>query len=278
VTTEATDDRGVTRIRFANEDGNWGAWRTPYAAQVQHNLTANNGGKAVFVQVGDAAGKESNVILLRTTVAPDAPPPPPPGQVDNQAPVLNDAVVPAVTGAREITVGLQATDNVAVAQVRFANEDGNWGPWSAFAAQVPHTLTVNYGAKAIFVQVRDASGNESGTLLRRLSYQMDAPVIPGPENPPPGPADAADPVLNNVVIPNPALTRVIDVQLEAEDDIGVVQVRFANEDGNWGAWVAFAGVVQHQLTANAGPKAVFVQVRDAAGRESNVRMVRTTLQ
>lgn len=276
VTTEATDDKGVTRIRFANEDGTWGVWRTPYAAQVQHQLTANNGGKAVFVQVGDAAGKESNVILLRTKVAPDAPPPPPPGEVDAQAPVLNDATVPALTGTRNITVGMAATDNVGVAQFRIANEDGNWGPWTAYAAQVNHTLTVNYGAKAIFVQVRDASGNESGTLLRRLSYQMDAPVIPDPEVP--GPIDAADPVLNMVVVPNPAITRQINVELEATDDIGVAQVRFANEDGNWGAWVAFAGVVQHQLTANAGPKAVFVQVRDAAGRESNVRMVRTTLQ
>lgn len=63
--------------------------------------------------------------------------------------------------------------------------------------------------------------------------------------------------------------------IEAADDVAVTQVRVANEDGNWGAWTDFADEVPHQLTAGNTYKVVYAQVRDAAGRESNVLFART---
>ena len=47
-------------------------------------------------------------------------------------------------------------------------------------------------------------------------------------------------------------------------------MRFANEDGTWTAWQAFAPTKQWTLTAGNLYKLVFVQVRDASGNESNM--------
>lgn len=272
VAIEATDDVGVTQVRFANEDGVWLAWKA-FAAESAHTLTPLHGPKAVFVQVRDAAGRTSATRLLRTRYEQDAGLPPGGGGAgDATAPTLNALTLPAVTSTQDVTVRIDATDNVAVAQVRFANEDGTWGPWRAFAAESTHTLSANYGPKAVFAQVRDAAGNESATRLSRTSYEQNAPA--GAQ---PAPADDADPTLTSVTTPATTATRIVRLVIDATDNVGVAQIRFANEDGNWQAWKAFTPQMDHQLTAGNGAKAVFVQVRDAAGRESNVVLVRTTL-
>ena len=66
VTVEATDDRAVTEIRMANEDGTWGPWRA-YAPQVEQLLTPGARIKGVTVQVRDAQRVESNTIYTKTT-------------------------------------------------------------------------------------------------------------------------------------------------------------------------------------------------------------------
>jgi hypothetical protein len=265
VTLEATDDTAVRSVRFANEDGNWTAWQ-PFAATRPWTLSAGEGAKAVYAQVRDGAGRESGTLMARTSYATDAPPPPPPGgAADVTAPVLSSLTVPAETTVQVITAKLIATDASGVAQVRFANEDGTWTGWRAWAASQQWSLSAGFGAKLVYAQVRDAAGNESLVLDARTSYVKSAA----------GPVDAADPALTAVTIPNPTPTATVTVTLDATDDIGVTQVRFANEDGNWQAWKAFAPQVTHTLTAGAGLKAVYAQVRDAAGRESNVLFVRT---
>ncbi len=90
-----------------------------------------------------------------------------------------------------------------------------------------------------------------------------------------GPADALDPALTAVELPATSPTSTVTVRVTATDDVGVTQVRLANEDGTWGAWKAFTPEVQHELTAGNTFKVVYVQVRDAAGRESNVLFART---
>ncbi len=265
VTVEATDDTGLRHVRFANEDGNWGAWRA-YAATSTWQLSAGNGNKLVYGQVRDGAGRESGVLSARTRVAPDAPPPPPPGGApDTVAPVLTSLTIPTETTTQAIDAVLVATDAVGIAQVRFANEDGNWTGWQAWAATKQWTLTAGFGAKLVYAQVRDAAGNESIALNARTTYVKT----------PAGPADVADPALTAVVLPATTPTGAVRVQLTATDDVGVTQVRLANEDGTWGPWVAFAAEVPHQLTAGNTYKVVYAQVRDAAGRESNVLFART---
>ena len=269
VATVATDDTAVTRIRFANEDGNWGAW-LPYAASTNTTLTVNYGPKLVFVQVGDGYWHESAIVQLKTSYQADVQLPPGGGGADATAPVLADAMVPATSTTQAITVGITATDNVAVAQVRFANEDGNWAGWQTYTPNMAWTLSAGYTLKLVFIQVRDAAGNESTVLQRTSQLALN-------QLPPAGPVDAADPVLTTVTVPSPALTRTINIGLVATDDIGVTQVRFANEDGNWGAWQPYAATTTWTLTTGNLYKLVFTQVRDASGKESNVAMSKTLL-
>ncbi|MBC7644748.1 MAG: NHL repeat-containing protein [Thermoleophilia bacterium] len=270
VATTATDDTGVTRMRFATEDGNWKAWQ-PYAASKNFVLSANYGPKLVFVQVGDAYARESGIIQLRTSYQADAVLPPPGGQPDATAPVLTAATVPATSTTQAITIGITATDNVAVAQVRFANEDGNWAGWQTYTPNMAWTLSAGYTLKLVFIQVRDAAGNESTVLQKRSQLTLVAPPVN------PGPVDAADPVLTTVTVPTPATTRAINVGIVATDDVAVTEVRFANEDGNWTAWQPFAATKTWTLSAGNLNKLVFTQVRDASGKESNVIMSKTLL-
>lgn len=267
VAIDATDDTGLRYVRFANEDGNWSAWQA-FAATKTWTLSAGQGGKAVYAQVRDGAGKESTTALARTRFALDAPPPPPPGGApDVTAPVMVSLTLPAESTTQAVTATMVATDAGGVVQVRFANEDGTWTAWQAWAAEKQWTLTAGFGAKLVYAQVRDAAGNESLVINARTSYVRTVA----------GPVDAADPALTAIVIPDPTATANVTVRITATDDVAVTQVRFANEDGNWQAWKPFAQDAPHTLTAGAGLKAVYAQVRDAAGRESNVLFTRTTV-
>jgi hypothetical protein len=272
VHTVATDDVGVARARFANEDGVWSGWRA-FSTDTTWTLSAGYGSKAVFVQVADASGKTSNVVLVRTSFQADAPAGGGGGGVaDATAPVLTDVQVPALTPTNTITATIAASDNVAVAQARFATESGVWGPWQPFAAQMQVALSPGTGAKALFTQVRDAAGNESAVALRRTSVQADAPPPGGGGG---GAVDAADPVIQSVTLPATVPDQAVTVGLLASDDVGVAQVRLANEDGVWAAWQAFQPNVPWMLSAGKTYKVVFAQVRDASGRESNTMYART---
>jgi hypothetical protein len=268
VTVTATDDTRVLAMRFANEDGNWSAWK-PFAGTSTWRLTNGVGGKAVYAQVRDASGRESGVLMARTTYSLDAPPPGGGGggggAPDVTAPVLVSFTLPAESTTQAVTAALVATDAVGVAQVRFANEDGTWGGWSAWSAAKPWTLTAGFGAKLVYAQVRDAAGNESMVLTARTAWVRTLA----------GPVDEEDPALTAVTVPATTQVNDVDVTVTATDDVGVTQVRLANEDGEWGAWRAMATPVHWQLTAGRSLKVVYVQVRDAAGRESNVLFART---
>jgi hypothetical protein len=264
----ATDDTGVRQVRLANEDGNWSAWRA-FQAAVTWQLSAGQGAKAVYAQVRDGAGRESGVLMARTRFQADAPPPPPPGEQpaepDRNPPVLAAMRIPAETTERQVRVALDATDDIRVVQVRFANEDGNWAGWQAWDANAAWLLTDGFGGKLVYAQVRDAAGNESAVLNARTSYVRTAA----------GPVDGADPALVSVTLPETTQVQDVLLRLQATDDVAVTQVRVANEDGEWGAWKAYAPEVPHRLTAGTTFKVVYVQVRDAVGRESNVLFART---
>lgn len=181
-----------------------------------------------------------------------------PSATDTTAPLLSSVTMPASTTSRTITIGLSASDNVAVAQARFANEDGIWSAWQTFATSMTWTLSSSTSSyKGVTAQVRDAAGNVSGSLYTRITYT--APTTP----------DTTAPVLSNVTVPATTTTRTITIGISASDNVGVAQVRFANEDGVWSAWRTFATTMSWTLSSSAGSyKGVTTQVRDAAGNSS----------
>jgi sugar lactone lactonase YvrE len=198
------------------------------------------------------------------------PVPQPLDAADTTGPAITDVIVPAVTTTQAFTFEIRATDAHAITGMRLAREDGNWLAWGAYSANPTFTSSAGYGPKGVYVQLRDALGNESTVVYK--AYRFDAVA------PPPGPVDAADPVLVTMTIPNPAPSRDIVITTTATDDIGVTQMRIANEDGNWGPWVAYEANKPHHLSdAPSIYKGVYVQVRDAAGRESNAIYKATVL-
>ncbi len=186
VRIDATDDVGVSQVRLATEDGNWQAWQA-FAPSVRFTLTAGLGYRGVYVQVRDAAGGESNIVYRLTTLVGDEPAPDPvpepqpepepepqpdpvpaPGP-DLTAPTLRGVTVPATSATSVIDVRIDAIDDHGVTQVRLATDDGYWQAWQPFAQQLRFTLRAGIGYRGVYVQVRDAAGNESGALYRRVT-------------------------------------------------------------------------------------------------------------
>jgi len=276
VTIAATDNVGVTGMRTANENGDWSPWR-PFATPAAHTLSAGYGVKGVFVQVRDAAGLESGVIYKTLSYAKadpgPNPDPPPPGP--DAAPTITAVTVPATSTTRSVEVVTTATDDKGLQAIRFATEDGNWQEWrTPYAARTTFDLSAGLGIKGVFVQVRDTAGQTSNTMYRTLTVvQGNQP--PPPDEPPPPAADAP-PTLTGLTLPAVTPTQLVALSVAARDDVAVTEMRFANEDGTWGAWRPYVADTQHLLTAGRLTKGVFVQVRDAGKRESNT-VFKTTL-
>ena len=82
------------------------------------------------------------------------------------APTLRQVTVPATTAVSAIDVVIDAADDRGIAQVRLADDWGVWGAWQAYTPTVRFTLRAGLGYRGVYVQVRDAAGNESVALYR----------------------------------------------------------------------------------------------------------------
>ncbi|MBC7460966.1 MAG: hypothetical protein H7287_06355, partial [Thermoleophilia bacterium] len=299
----ATDAVGVTQLRIAQgaDDINAAAW-VQHTAQLSVELTAGDGPKTIRVQVRDAAGNLSAVLAATTiytapVVAPPVVVPPvvvPPVVVPqvkvNQAPVLTEVTLPNPATTQAITVAIDATDDTAVTEMRLASEQGVWGPWTKFDAAATFTLTAGNGARGVFVQVRDTERLESKSLYRITTAAVPAvvvvvppvvipPVVVPPVVVPPVVAppvrDTTAPVLVELAFPKTTTTRTITVATRATDDVGVTKMRLASDNGIWQPWQDYAAATPWTLAPVAMVKGVFVQVRDTAGNESNVKYLTT---
>ena len=79
---------------------------------------------------------------------------------DTSPPTLQGVSLPATVSDPSVAVASTAADDVAVSQVRLANEDGTWSTWRPYASPITWELSPGTGYKAVFVQVRDAAGED----------------------------------------------------------------------------------------------------------------------
>jgi hypothetical protein len=80
---------------------------------------------------------------------------------------LRGATIPAATPTSNITVTIDAIDNVAVTHVRMATDAGNdWTAWLPYSPTMAFTLRAGTGFRGVYVQVRDAARNESAMAYR----------------------------------------------------------------------------------------------------------------
>jgi hypothetical protein len=295
LTINASDDIGVTQLRLANENGNWGAWQA-FASSVQVQLTDGVGTKGIYVQVRDAAGRESTI---RSTTVQRRPIP------DMADPVVH-LTAPATTRANTVSITIDASDDIGVTHIRFASEEGtfsDWQAWSSGTRTIERTLTPGYGARIVAIQVHDAAWKTSATVQATIVVESPPPAPePDPIVVAPTPAgtgtsvgatgDAAlpvatsggSPVIDHVAprivsasLPGRSCSRRIVLRLAASDNLGVRQVRIANEDGRFGAWRPWTPRLSHFLSAGRSFKMVYLQVRDGAGNVSGLAARRTRL-
>lgn len=256
---DATDPTGVTHVRIANEgvDITTRPWLA-HAALVQHVLSAGAGAKAVSVQVRNAKGYASTVLVARTTLAA--------GDAQDAPPTVASLTFPDWTEYRTLPIEVAASDDRGVTEMRLATEAGVWGAWQPYETRVMFTLTAGTGKRGVYVQVRDAAGQLSNILYRITTSAGAEPVEQ--------PADRA-PIVHGITLPNPTRTRQVAVGISATDDGRVTEMRLATEAGVWGGWQVASARTSFLLTAGAGLRGVYVQVRDDAGQLSNVVFART---
>ena len=75
--------------------------------------------------------------------------------------------VPATTITSAVNVVIDAVDDRAVTTVRMATENGDdWTAWQPFTPTMRFTLRPGLGLRGVYVQTRDAAGNESNIVYR----------------------------------------------------------------------------------------------------------------
>jgi len=73
---------------------------------------------------------------------------------------INNGAASSVSS--DVTLSISATDNMdMVPEMRFSNDNASWSAWEAYATAKAWTLAAGLGAKIVYAQFRDASGNLS---------------------------------------------------------------------------------------------------------------------
>jgi hypothetical protein len=127
---------------------------------------------------GNAISTETGMMMRRTEAETrEVPPMREAPKPDTVAPKLNGFTLPEFADGPTVKITIDATDDRRPTEVRLADENGMFGPWVPFTPELEVTLSDGPGVKGIYVQVRDAAGNESEsvyhTLLRRAAEAAD---------------------------------------------------------------------------------------------------------
>jgi histone H3/H4 len=237
---------GVELVRYSN-DGVWDteSWEEPVSSR-QWILESNDGTKIVYYQVRDWAGlvlpTYSDSIILDTTD--------PKGDIN-----INN--MDTYTLSREVTLTLSYHDGGSgVDRVRYSN-DGVWDAeqWEPPVTSKSWTLPGGDGPKTVYYQVRDRAGRTSNTFSDDIFLDRTNPT-------------------GSILVDNGASTTYLSeviLSLTFNDfGSGVDRVRYSN-DGTWDTepWLLPVKSRSWTLPPGYGPKTIYYQVRDKAGRISS---------
>ena len=176
---------------------------------------------------------------------------------DTTAPTIS-IMTPASGGSLfgSVLVSASASDNVAVAGVRFLLDDH---PFGAEVTAAPYeqawtTATVPNGSHVLTALARDAAGNQTSSIVNVTVSNDTAPPIVALTSPPAG----------------ATLSGTVTVMATASDDLEVFGVRFTVDGAPLGAEDAVAPYELLWDTASVanGPHTVTAVARDAAGHEA----------
>jgi hypothetical protein len=156
------------------------------------------------------------------------------------------------TTSRTVTLTLSADDwGVGVKYMRFSENLGaTWSGWYTYSTTFPYTMSAGDGYRWIDVQFADfwwiSSAIYDGITLDTTKPTGSISINSGDSY---------------------ATSRTVTLTLSASDATsGVYQMRFSENMGTWGSWVAYATTYSYTLTSTGdGSKSVDVQFKDHAG-------------
>ncbi|MDQ3264459.1 MAG: carboxypeptidase-like regulatory domain-containing protein [Myxococcota bacterium] len=163
----AEPNGGYTLIKIANSQGalNSAVFQPVQSVAAWFLDPTSNGQKTVYAQLQDAAGNvgltQLSAQITYDTIAP--------------SPISATLQGPSITNAAQVTLLLSAADNtqlsptaaVTVSEDAYFQGPGTVGP-GAYPADnlVTYPLSVEDGAKQIYLRLRDAAGNDSTASVR----------------------------------------------------------------------------------------------------------------
>jgi len=162
ITLSASDNAsGVQRGKYRLGSGSWQNYTGPFTV-------SNEGITSIHYRSLDNAGNRESERSISLRIDKTAPT----GEIS----VNNDA---EFTNTTEVTLNLSADDGVSgVDRTRLKNESGDWTDWMRFNATFQSwSLTSGDGIKTVYVQYKDAAGNESEVYGDNIVLDMTPPAV-----------------------------------------------------------------------------------------------------
>ncbi|AKQ46183.1 hypothetical protein TH63_12015 [Rufibacter radiotolerans] len=172
-------------------------------------------------------------------------------------------------GSVSINNGAYATNNAAVTlalttknatQMRFSNDKITWSAYEPVATSKTWTLTAGQGTKTVYMQVKDAEGDETThTISDEIVFDATAPAAPSTPDllasTDSGPSDT-DNITNYV---NPVFAGTAEPSATVKLYAGDLEIGTAVADATTGAWEIRSAVELpngvHSITAKATDRA-----------------------
>ncbi len=238
----ADEHTSVADMRFSENGTDFGAWQE-YAGTAAYTLSAGDGARTVYAQFRDAHGNVSETAS--DSIGLDTAAPAGTLAIDDGA---------AWTNGAQVDLSLAASDAASgVAEMRFAQDGGPYGPWEPYATTRALTLAGPDGTRAVSVVFRDAAGHESAPAGDTIGLDRAPPSVS---------VSAAAGV-------SYTRSRVVTLTLFALDPLsGVADMRFSLDGTVFGAWEAYAPSRGIDLGPVEGGKRVWVEYRDRAGNQA----------
>ncbi|NSW84002.1 MAG: hypothetical protein HPY90_12155, partial [Syntrophothermus sp.] len=256
------------QMRFSNDGTNWSSWET-YNGVKSWTLASGDGWKTVYCQLKDAQSNyttiSAQIALATSASAPSgsaAPSNPPPTVTYNG---LSNVYV---TKLQQAAINASSLSNVS--KVQFSFDGVTWGP-SEDVSGSSYTKEVAFpsgdGLKAVYVRFQNAYGKWSQPVAKYFLIDTTPPEIKSVSI-----KNRATATTSTSVVVNIAVSDNFS-QVTSDATAPRIQYRYCINGGSWSSYTALTGPAITVSGLASGANDIGIQVKDAAGNESEVQYV-----
>lgn len=237
----ATDNVGVTHLRYSADNVNWSAWEA-FNPNKLYTLPATDGNYTIYVQVKDAMSNLSNVVsasICLDTVKPTGS-----FKFSGNGQYFNNQITTLILNAQDSLSG--------VAEVQISNEPTFTGrPWDTFLGNKQWEVLPGEGEKTVYLRYRDQAGNISDTYPQTAILDMTPPT-------------GTLKIKSKDGMPK-TYSRAVDAFITGSDNLsGIDGVRLSNNNASWSSF-PLTSPIEWELSPGGGTKTVYMQLTDRAG-------------